>query len=113
MTRTRGVVLLALVVAAAGCDDGPAGGGLEREVFVRTFVDLRQATVAGTLDSVRRDSILGAHGVTEAELRAYVQARAEDPEALAATWREVLDTIAARDSVARLSDTVSAQPDTF
>lgn len=113
MTRPRAhLALLALIAVAYGCDDGAGQGGIGRSEFVRAFVDLREATVRGTLDSVRLDSILTEHGVTEAELRAYVEAHSADPDALAATWREVLDSVAARDSAAAAPDSVSAQPDT-
>ena len=109
---TRSGALVALVALLAGCGGDAERGGIERAEFVATFVDLREATVRGTLDSASRDSILGAHDVTEAELRAYVEARSDDPEALAETWRAVLDSVAARDSAAAPPDTTSAQPDT-
>jgi hypothetical protein len=109
---TRAAAVVAMIALLADCDGGAERGGIERAEFVATFVDLREATVRGTLDSASRDSILAAHGVTEAELRAYVEARSDDPDALAETWREVLDSVAARDSAAAPPDSNSAQPDT-
>ena len=104
--------LLVACAIVAGCGGGETDG-LERSEFVAAFLDLREASVRGTLDSTSLDSILGAHDVTEAELRAYVAARSDDPDALAETWREVLDSIAARDSAAAPVDSVSVQPDTI
>ena len=100
----RLALLLAIAAMAPSCGDDDARGGIGRGQFAAAFVDLREATVRGTLDSASRDSILNAHGLTEAELRAYLEARGDDPEALADTWREVLDSIAARDSTAVTPD---------
>lgn len=105
------LLLLAFSPAWAACDDDEPDG-IDRSDFVAAFVDLRAATVQGTLDSLVRDSILDAHGLTEADLRAYIQARSDDPDALSETWREVLDSIAARDSAAALPDSAAATPDT-
>lgn len=107
-------MIAALLVIGAACDEGADAGGMDRSEFVAAFVDLREATVLGTLDSARRDSILAAHEVTEVDLRAYIEAHSDDPDALAETWREVLDSIAARDSAAAAPpDTGSGQPDTI
>ena len=106
----RALLLVPLLAAAAACDDSTESG-ISREEFVSTFVDLREAAVRGTLDSVVRDSILAAHDASEAELRAYIEARRGDPEALADTWRAVLDSIVARDSVAAAGDSAAAAAD--
>lgn len=98
----RPAVLLALAVLGGACDAPAAEGGIERDAFIATYVDLRRATVDGRLDAATRDSILGAHGTTEEELRAYVTARADDPEAIADTWREINEILTAP------TDTVSA-----
>lgn len=102
MSGLRRPALVALVAgtAALGACDEPAEGaeGIDRQTFVATYADLRRAVVADSLDDAVRDSILAARGVTEADLRDYVDRRATDPDALSKTWREVLDTIAARDS---------------
>ncbi len=115
MTR-RAVLggLAALFACTAACGDSGDPGGIEQSEFVATFLDLREATIRARLDSTRRDSILAEHEVTEAQLRAYIEARSKDPNALAETWREVLDSIAARDSAAAAPpDTASAEPDTI
>ena len=90
----------------AACDGGGAEGGMSRSEFVATYVALRRATVAGQLDAVTRDSILDAHRTSEAELRAYIEQRADDPDAIADTWREVMDSIAARDSAETDTDSI-------
>ena len=106
-------VLIAALVLAGACR--PAGEeGMSREAFVATYIDLRSATVAGELDAGTRDSILEAHGTTEAELRAYLDQRADDPEAIADTWREVMDSVAAAaDTVAAEADTIPAETDSL
>jgi hypothetical protein len=102
-----------LLLAAAllvACQDSDADNGIDRSRFVATYVDLRRATNARALDDATRDSILEAHGTTEAELRAYVELRANDPEAIADTWREIMDSIAAGDSIVAQKDTLRAGP---
>ncbi|HEX6588512.1 MAG TPA: hypothetical protein VF039_05770 [Longimicrobiales bacterium] len=111
MRRVRALLPALLLATAAGACGEPAEDGIGREDFVATFVDLREAAVRGTLDDAARDSILAAHDATEAELRAYIEARRADPEALADTWRVVLDSIVARDSVAAARDSVAAAGD--
>ena len=109
MRRRAGLVLaLALV---AGCQAPEGEEGIERDGFVATYVALRRATVAGELDSERRDSILEAHRTSEEELRAYIERHADDPDAIADTWREINDSIAARDSASAAPDTAVAGPD--
>ena len=113
--------LIGLAFAAA-CGGGGDEQGVSRAAFVGAYIDLRGATVAGELDARTRDSILSAHGTTEEELRAYVTQRAEDPDAIADTWREIMDSIAAREIAAVASDTTdttavepdstAAEPDT-
>ena len=96
--------LLATGFVAAACEQRTDAEIEGRATFVATYIDLRRATVAGTLDDGVRDSILRAHGTTEEELRAYVEQHAEDPATLSDTWREIMDSLTARDSVA--ADTV-------
>lgn len=120
MTERRGIVrsaraaTLSMLVSGAvltACTERPAEpDGIDRETFVAVYVDLRQAVVAGAGDSAVRDSILAGHGLTEAELRAYVDERAGDPAGLAETWREIMDSIAARDTAGARSDTLRSNP---
>ena len=101
----RALVALALVAGAA-CD-AARDDGMSRTEFVATYVALRRATVAGELDAAKRDSILEAHGTTAEELRDYIERRADDPQGIADTWREIMDSIAARDTLAAPDDSTS------
>ena len=89
------LVVAVALAASAGCADVAEEEGMGRDEFVSTYLDLRRATVDGRLDEAVRDSILDAHGTTDEEMRAYVDARADDPDAIAQTWREITDSIAA------------------
>jgi len=99
-------LLLALAGAAAGGCRAEEPAGIDRDTFVATYVDLRLAALAGALDSLARDSILRSHDVTEADLRAYLESRADDPAALSKTWREVMDRMAPPDTVLESDDSV-------
>lgn len=100
----RALVALALIALAPACEATSGEDGMGRSEFVATYVALRRATVQGELDEATRDSILEAHGTTQEALRDYIEQRADDPEAIADTWREIMDSIASR-------DTLTAQPD--
>ena len=100
----RALVALLLVALAPACDASRGEKGIGRSEFVATYVALRRATVRGELDAATRDSILEAHGVSAGELRDYIEQRADDPEAIADTWREIMDSVAVR-------DTLTAEPD--
>ena len=100
------LLLVAVWLACARTEDPP---GIDRDTFVAAYVDLRRATVAGRLDAAVRDSILRAHDVSEADLRAYIESRADDPAALSATWTEIRDSLAATDSAAAAADTAAEE----
>ncbi|HUF13549.1 MAG TPA: hypothetical protein VMN78_10650 [Longimicrobiales bacterium] len=93
-----GIALCAGLTMA--CAEESESEGIDEETFVGTYVDLRGAVVADSLDAAVRDSILAAHDVTAADLRDYVDRHAANPDGLAETWRAILDSIAARDSAA-------------
>ena len=95
-----------LAFSIVACE-GRTEDGISREDFVRAYVDLRGATVDGRLDAATRDSILEAHGTSEEELRAYIETRAANPEDIADTWREIMDSIAAREAPPAEPDTLS------
>lgn len=97
---TLSLLGLLLIAAACGERDSAAPDGIDRSAFVAAYIDLRAATVAGVLDDATRDSILARHDVTEADLRAWIEQRSDDPAALSEAWREVTDSTAARDSAA-------------
>lgn len=96
---------LALPAALGGCRDEYAGT-LSRERFVAVNVALRRLDAAGgdslrtAADSARaRAAVLKKQGVTEKELRAFVDARRDDTEELSETWREIANRLARADSV--------------
>lgn len=112
VSRHVGAVLLLGACAASACDPGDGSdGGIDRSDFVAAYVDLRQAVLRDSVDEARRDSILAVHGVTADEMRDYIERHADDPAALADTWREVIDNTAARDSAAAARDSAAAAPD--
>ncbi|MET0398367.1 MAG: hypothetical protein ABW277_16330 [Longimicrobiaceae bacterium] len=98
---------LALPAALGGCR-GEYPGTLSRERFVAVNVALRRLDPAGrdslrtAADSARaRAAVLRKEGVTEKELRAFVDARRDDTEELSETWREIASRLARADSVVR------------
>jgi hypothetical protein len=88
------VLVLGLAVAACSADESAFGASDER--FVRTMVALRHAALEAGADTTRfeqlRREVLEEHGMTEADLRAYVDANAGDLDHMAAVW----DSVSAR-----------------
>jgi hypothetical protein len=88
--------VMVVVLAFAGCGGGDAGTGITDERFVEVVVQLRRAAQQSHLDpeafAARREQILQEAGVTEEELRAYIDAHGRDLDHMAAIW----DTINAR-----------------
>lgn len=97
-------VVFACALLLAGCADND-GIGAADDRFISTMVDLRQAAFRAGMDTARfeqlRDSVLSVHGVTEADLRAYVERHSGDLEHMAAVWDSVS---------ARLSELPGAEP---
>ena len=93
------VLLVGLVLLLSGCAAEANTFGASDERFVETMVELRRAALTAGADTAEfmrlRDAVLEEQGVTEEELRAYVEARGGDLEHMAAVWDSV---------VARLSD---------
>lgn len=82
----------ALLVAACGRAPAPAGGGLDREAFIATYVELRATAVRrGTaeLSDADRSEVLARMGVTEEALLAFVEAHGEDVDFMRSVWDEV------------------------
>ncbi len=101
------LLALALPAALGGCRDEYAGT-LSRERFVAVNVALRRLDAPGrdslrtAADSARaRAAVLRRLGVTEKELRAFVDTRRNDTEELSEAWREIAVLLASADSVAR------------
>lgn|GEM_PF-3417133 len=117
MNHPGRLVLLAAVVATAvpGCRDRHPGT-MSRERFVEVNVALRRLDVPGgdsaatRADSLRlredsaraRARVLREEGVTEKDLRAFVDVRRNETGELAETWREIAAAVLRADSVARM-----------
>lgn len=93
--RLRAVGLALALLAAACGGDGPASaarGGIDRETFIATYVDLRATTIRGdsfAISDAQRDQVLARHGVTEEELLRFVELNGEDADFMRAVWDEV------------------------
>lgn len=88
--------LLASVLAAAllhGCGgDARPAGVIDRETFVATWVELRRAAMGyrdGVSPADERARVLGAGGVSEEQLLAFIEAHGNDPRFLIEVWEEV------------------------
>ena len=95
--RLRPLALaLALALAAASCvgdaSAPPAQGGLDRETFISTYVDLRAVTIRGdsfAISDAQRAEVLARHGVTEDALLGFAQLHGEDVPFMRSVWDEV------------------------
>ena len=88
--------LLAATICSASCADGSPsaadGGGLDREAFIATYVDLRAAAVraeGGAVSDAERAAILGRHDVTEEQLMAFAERHGQDVNLMRGVWDEV------------------------
>lgn len=108
----RALVLVALGAVAA-CEPRPAAertASIPRATFIATYVDLRTAatqTDDGLLTDAARRRVLAKHGVTEAEMLAFVEVHGRDVEYMQDVWAEVEGLV--RGSV---SDTLPSPGDT-
>lgn len=100
LRRALGIPLLALVLAIPACGGAeeeatPPVEAIPRETFVSAYVDLRMAALRDTagISTEERESILGSHGITPADLVRFVEVYGEDPEALQEVWSDVQDRI--------------------
>ena len=87
---------LALALAAAACGgDRPtraAEGGIDRETFIATYVDLRATTIRGdsfAISDELRTQVVARHGVTEEDLLGFVGVHGEDAPFMRSVWDEV------------------------
>jgi hypothetical protein len=75
-----------LALAACGGDDQPAGV-IPQEKFVSANVAVRSLPDGATAQE--RAAALRKHGVTERQLKAWVEGNARDPETLAKAWERI------------------------
>jgi hypothetical protein len=113
------ILALALAVVSA-CGPGipepsPVEGGLSREVFVETLIDLRRASAAWEyrqLPPEERDAILAERGVTAQELTNFVESHGTDVFFMSSIWDEVESRLGLQDSTpGPLGDDFLAGPD--
>ncbi len=81
----------ALILLLQGCGGG-SPDTITSETFIDTYVDLREAALS--TDSLRlatadRERVLAEHGVTEADLEAFVEVHATELEYMRDVWNEV------------------------
>jgi type IV pilus biogenesis protein CpaD/CtpE len=110
--RTR-LLAAALAALLLGCGDSAAPEGvIDREVFIATWVDLREIarTTGDPIPEAERTRVLGENGVTEDQLLGFVAAYGDDPRYMAEVWTEIEarqrppapDSTAASDSTPQL-----------
>jgi hypothetical protein len=94
-TRLRSA-LLGLSLAWAGCggdgSEATAGGGIDRELFITTYVDLRATTIRSdsfAISDADRAAVLARHGVTEEQLLEFPELHGRDVEFMRTVWDEV------------------------
>jgi hypothetical protein len=84
---------LAVALLLSGCARSDAPTAIERDNFVETIVELRHAAMETRGDTaayeVRKQQILQANQVTEAELRDYVAHHGQDVEHMAEVWNDI------------------------
>jgi hypothetical protein len=96
-------ILLLVLLATLGCRREDVTTGIADEHFIEVVVQLRRAAAEtrGTdaAFAARRDAILREAGITEDQLRAYVEAHGRDIDHMAEVW----DSINARLSTPAVS----------
>ena len=107
------VIVALTAIFAAGCSDGSDSGPLsneptiDREVFIRTYVILRQTALSnpsGDVTAADRDRILGGEGITAEELEAFARVHGPDATYMRDVWDEVERRL--RVAAGEISDTV-------
>ncbi|HSJ05351.1 MAG TPA: hypothetical protein VK936_01530 [Longimicrobiales bacterium] len=101
MKRMPFILLVGALLAACGAGAGTTG--LTDERFTAVVVDLRRAAeeTRGNPGAfpARRDAVLQAAGVTEDQLRAYVDRHAGDLRHMAGIWADVNRRLAEQDDI--------------
>jgi hypothetical protein len=97
------ISLLLIAGALLGCARGDDGTGLRTDRFVDVVVELRQAALDLRDDpaayDVRKGQILRDAGVTEDQLRAYVEVHGTDLDHMAEVWRSINQRLSERETV--------------
>jgi hypothetical protein len=91
----RRALCLALVSAVAACGGGETDvppDVMDRETFISTYVDLREAVIATPdfrIPPEQRAEILSRHGVDGENLIRFAEAHGEDLDYMNEVWMEV------------------------
>lgn len=91
-SRSYHIALLAAGLLTAACGSEPVIETIDRQDFIHTYADLRIAAVrtdSSRVAAAARDSILTAHGVTEADLMTFAEVHAGDLDFMRDVWNEV------------------------
>jgi hypothetical protein len=95
----------ALVIAASACggsDPAVPADVIDRETFIATYVELRNAAIATPDFQVTpelRAEILARHGVDAEDLIRFAEAHGEDLDYMNAVWIEVETRIEGREVI--------------
>lgn len=86
-------LIVVLALAIAGCEVEENTFGADDQKFVDTMVELRRAALTAGIDTAQfeelRQAVLEDHGVTEEDLRGYVEANSSNPDHMAAIWDSI------------------------
>jgi hypothetical protein len=96
----RYLTLAVCALLLGGCGPGDPGMGLQQARFIEVVVELRRAALASTDTAafeIRKQQILAEAGVSEAELRAYVESHAGDFNHMAAVWDSINSRVSEAD----------------
>jgi hypothetical protein len=84
---------LCFLVLLAGCGGPDRGTAIETERFVSAVVELRRAAAQTWGDTAafaaRKTEILRTQGVTEEDLRQYVEVHGENVQYMADVWNSI------------------------
>lgn len=85
---------LALLLGMAGCEGATPGSGdddaIDRETFIDVQVELELAQERpGTPPATERERILAEHGLSDEELRAFIEVHGSDDDYMQDVWEEV------------------------
>jgi len=110
--------LLGLALAWAGCGGGAsepaAAGGIDRELFIATYVDLRATTIRSdsfAISDTDRAAVLARHGVTEQQLLEFPELHGRDVEFMRTVWDEVERRLDAERLLPEGNEPTTALPD--
>ncbi len=88
-----GTVVLGTLLAFLSCESPQQHqGGLTRQAYIDTYVELLRAVAAAPDSAAAADStkaVLSRRGVSETELLDFARRRADNPQYLASVWLEI------------------------